>query len=183
MIPVTQTKVVVKNSKDELVVRGNCFAACIASIIEKPIEEVPNVETLFHINSSFWIEVMLAYLNSIGWDLCSDDMFKRFHPDLFGYDFRGTDENGKIPQYYEYKDKYYLVSGKSARGVNHVCIYQNGILIHDPHPTKEGLITLEYFESLEKMNSEPTAHGSIATEVKSGNKKPETKIDSTTIKP
>ncbi len=38
MIPVTQTKVVVKNSKDEMVVRGNCFAAAIASIMELPIE-------------------------------------------------------------------------------------------------------------------------------------------------
>lgn len=152
MIPVQQTKVVIKNSKGEMIVRGNCYAACIASIMELPITEVPNVETLYHIDGSLWIEIMLAFTNSKGYDLCSDNMLKRFHPnETGGFDFSGTDENGKIPEYYEYKDKYYLVSGLSPRGFSHTCIYQNGKLVHDPHPTKEGLITLEDFQTLDKL--------------------------------
>lgn len=156
MDKVNQTKVVIKNSKDEVVVRGNCYAACIASILELPISEVPNVEVFYHMEGSFWIEVMLTFLNSKGWDLCSDEMLKRFHPDLFMVSFDGTDENGKIPQYYEYKDKPYLVSGKSPRGFYHTCIYVNGILSHDPHPSKDGLITMENFQTLEKIN--PITH-------------------------
>lgn len=150
MIPVTQTKVVVKNSKDEFIVRGNCYAACIASIMELPISEVPNVEVFFHIDNGYWAEVMHTFLESKGWELCTDDVYKRFHKDIFGYDFNGTDENGKIKYYYECVDKYYLVSGKSVRGVHHTCIYRNGKLVHDPHPTKEGLLTLETFQTLEK---------------------------------
>lgn len=164
MIPVTQTKVVVKNSKDEMIIRGNCYAACIASILEKTIDEIPNVETLFHIEGSYWAIVMHTYLSSIGWEICADDMFKRFHPNdptvtPSGFSFRGLtdvpkgDKREFIPSYYEYKDRYYLVSGKSSRGISHMCIYQNGKLIHDPHPTREGLLTLEYFEELYKIES------------------------------
>ena len=40
MIPVTQTKVVVRNSEDKIIVNGNCWAAAIASILELPLTEV-----------------------------------------------------------------------------------------------------------------------------------------------
>lgn len=36
----------------------------------------------------------------------------------------------------------YTVSGKSSRGVDHIVIYQDGKLLHDPHPSNEGLIEL-----------------------------------------
>jgi hypothetical protein len=147
MIPVTQTKVVVKNSKGEEVVRGNCYAACIASLLEVPIDQVPNVEVFFHIeDSSYWQEVMLTFLNSKGWELSSDHRFRVFHNEEIGV------EEGKREEWIkELTDKYYLVSGKSQRGVYHICIYQNGKLVHDPHPTKEGLLTETYFQVLEKQ--------------------------------
>jgi hypothetical protein len=150
MIPIIQTKVVVKNSKDEEVVRGNCYAAVIASMLELPITEVPNVEVFFHIpNSSYWQEVMLTFLNSKGWDLCSDDRFKVFHDKEFGVN------KGKRDEYLnECRNKFYFVSGKSARGVHHICIYLNGKLVHDPHPSGEGLLTEETFQTLEKKQSE-----------------------------
>lgn len=47
MTPVTQTKVVVKNSKGNTVVNGNCYAAAIASMLDVPITEVPNIEVFF----------------------------------------------------------------------------------------------------------------------------------------
>lgn len=49
------------------------------------------------------------------------------------------------------KDKYYLVSGKSPRGIKHMCIYKNGILVHDPHPSKEGITDLTDFQELCKI--------------------------------
>jgi len=148
MIPVTQTKVVVKKSTGEQVVRGNCYAAVIASLLELPIEEVPNVEVFFHIpNSGFWNEIMLTFLSSKGYDLCTDDRFKVFHDGKHGV------ELGKRHEWMqECKGKYYLVTGKSVRGVHHICIYKDGYLVHDPHPTKEGLETIEDFQSLEKLN-------------------------------
>jgi hypothetical protein len=148
MIPVTQTKVVVKKSNGEQVVRGNCYAAVVASILELPIEEVPNVEVFFHIpNSGYWNEVMLTFLQSKGYELCTDGRFKVFHDGRFGV------EEGKRFEYLQYcENKYYLVTGKSVRGVHHICIYKNGKLVHDPHPTREGLETIEDFQTLERLH-------------------------------
>ena len=148
MIPVTQTKVVVKNSKGEIVQRGNCYAAAIASIMELPITEVPNVETLFHLKEDLWFEVMQTFITSLGWEMCADDRFKCFHPSLC----KITDKLELLDTMQMLEDKYYLVSGKSPRGVSHITIWQNGKMVHDPHPTKEGLLTLETFQSLEKIN-------------------------------
>lgn len=146
MIPVIQTKVVVKNSQDECVVRGNCFAAVVASILELPITEVPNVEVFFHMqNSGYWQEVMLTFLQSKGWELCDDRRFKLFHEKTHGPAF-------ELEKVLELKDRLYLVSGKSPRGFYHICIYQNGKLVHDPHPSKEGLLTEDYFQTLEKVS-------------------------------
>jgi hypothetical protein len=146
MIPVTQTKVVVKNSKGEAVIRGNCFAAAIASIIELPITEVPNVETLYPVDDCLWAQVMHAFLASKGWELMTNDWFRIFHDGHYGVD------DGKRFEMMEYcQDKYYLVSGPSIRGVKHICIYQNGQLVHDPHPTREGITAIENIQELIKL--------------------------------
>lgn len=146
MIPVTQTKVSIKNSKGESVQYGNCYAACIASILEVPISEVPNVEVFFHIDSGYWHEVMLTFLSSKGWDLSRNDIFGVFHNNNSDSILDGYRASNSM-----FVDKYYLVSGESPRGIQHMCIYQNGILVHDPYPTREGLIRLDEFYSLEKI--------------------------------
>jgi hypothetical protein len=82
MIPVTQTKVVVKNSSGDTVVRGNCFAAVVASLLEVPITEVPNVEVLFDVDGVSWYGVMDAWIKSKGFDLVTNNAFLRaFHQD------------------------------------------------------------------------------------------------------
>lgn len=138
MTPVMQTKVVVKNTKGEMVVRGNCLAACIASLLELPITEVPNVETLYGIDDTFYYEVLWRWLSHLGYELSTDGRFRCFHGDESKSEFKE-----------QLQDKFYLVSGESPRRFQHICIYQNGKLIHDPHPTKEGLLTEEFFESIE----------------------------------
>lgn len=147
MIPVTQTKMVVKNSAGEFVVHGNCYAAAIASILELPITEVPNVETLFHIENSYWAEVTHTWLVSKGYDILTDNRFMVFHPELAG---RVADNHEELRA--ELKDRYYLVSGDSPRGVMHICIFQNGVMVHDPHPTREGILNHQYFETIDLLN-------------------------------
>lgn len=146
MIPVTQTKVNVKNSKDETVVYGNCFAAVIASMVEVPISEVPNVEVFFHINDGTWNQVMNTWLKSKGWELWGDDRYKVFHCEMESEEYIGLAE-----YYMQLRGKYYLASGLSARGVHHICIYKTGQLVWDPHPSREGLVTFENFQTLEKI--------------------------------
>lgn len=45
----------------------------------------------------------------------------------------------------ENPNEYYLAYGTSARDIGHVVIYQNGSMVHDPHPSNEGLVTLDEY--------------------------------------
>lgn len=40
----------------------------------------------------------------------------------------------------------YIVIGQAEQGGYHTCVYQNGQLVHDPHPEGRGLITEEFYE-------------------------------------
>lgn len=144
MIPIKQTKVAIKNSRGETVQSGNCYAAVIASMLEIPITEVPNVEVFFPISKTYWIEVMDEYLRLRGCELVTDTRFKVFHI-----------ENFPTPEwagwFMELQDKYYFVSGDSLRGVKHICIFKNGVLVHDPHPSNDGLLTYDIFQTLDKI--------------------------------
>lgn len=148
MIPVTQTKVVVKNAAGEMVVRGNCFAAAIASLMEVPITEVPNVEVLFDVDNISWYFVMQAWVNSKGYYLGQNISFSIYHN--HGFD----DEGFKSALSYTH-DKYYIASGISPRGIRHCCIYLNGLLVHDPHPSRDGLEndTIDMYEEITKLHS------------------------------
>jgi hypothetical protein len=102
---------------------GNCFAACIASLLELPIEEVP-------INSGGddWLPSTQAFLKTKG---------------LFFLEIR-LDVAVKYPLY-ELFDVWCLYYGKSPRGNwSHSIVgkldMDNGFphfkYIHDPHPDK-----------------------------------------------
>lgn len=147
MIPVTQTKVVVKNSKGEMVVRGNCFAAAIASLTEKPLTDVPNVEVLFDVDGVSWYGVMDAWLRANGFKIITNNNFKVFHNPAEYNEFSRSSLMETL------KGRHYLVSGMSPRGVMHVCIYQDGVMVHDPHPTREGIdeSTIDYYEEIVRV--------------------------------
>lgn len=143
MTPVTQTKVVVRNSKGEIVVSGNCYAAAIASMLDLPITEVPNVEIFFpwSDDNRFWDEWMNKWLELKGYRIEPAPEYGVFHDDQY---YPGGTRESLLGDYY-------FVSGKSLRGVNHICIYQDGKLFHDPHPTREGLLTEIWFEKLTRL--------------------------------
>jgi len=143
MIPVTQTKVCICDKEGKEIVRGNCLPACVASILEIPISEVPNVEVFYHMEGdTYWAEVMQTFLSSKGWEWSGDDRYQVFHPEF-------EMVNDVLKE--DLKDTYYLAIGNSPRGIRHVCIYQNGVLAHDPHPSRDGLVTVERFESIERI--------------------------------
>ena len=136
MIPVKQTKL--HNPPEQ---NGNCFAAVIASILHLPIEEVISVEDLP--DETWYVQLRV-------WLLKHD--YQIVYAPEFGHAFHAKDYY--IPEDIV-KDKFYLASGKTSRfggTVNHICIYKNGELIHDPHPDNTGLITFEYFQIIEKTN-------------------------------
>lgn len=149
MIPKDQTRLHRGDKPEE---RGNCFPAVIASILEIDVEDVIQIQE--HYNEDDWHVKLTYWLGKMGYDYCSADHFKCFHPDL-QHQLR-WDTGEDVDEYMErlrneYKDQYYLVSGRSPRNksINHIVIFKNGIMIHDPHPDKTGIETIENFTMLE----------------------------------
>jgi hypothetical protein len=115
MKPVTQT--IFHNDPDGRL--GNCLQAVVASLVEKPLEEVPHFAEMA---DDVWFDATCKYLNDNGLNI---------------YD---CDEE-EIPHV---KDNYVMVVGKSPRGVSHVVLYQSGQMVHDPHPSRAGILNITW---------------------------------------
>ena len=109
MIPVFQTIV-----DKEL---GDCTRACIASILELPIDAVPNLARF----PKNWYLVMVAFLRALDYD----------------YYGTGFPHSHKIK---EYTVKGFVIASVKSRtfeGVNHsIVINSKGICVHDPNPNQ-----------------------------------------------
>jgi hypothetical protein len=97
---------------------GNCFTACTASILELPLESIPNVCVL----GTDWFDAFLFWCGTIGFS----------YVELIGEYRKMTD--GQLC----------VVSGKSPRGDFGHCVvgrFEDGDIkiIHDPHPDNTGL--------------------------------------------
>jgi len=124
MIKVIQTKL---HKPPEI--KGNCFAAVIASFLECSITEILPFENFMDYDNSGkteWVTMAAQFLASKGWDWGSLDGHTK---------------------------GYYLVIGNTHRSPEalHVCIYRHGKLWHDPHPDQQGLTTEKHFEYLLKL--------------------------------
>lgn len=109
MIPVSQ---------NEFGSTGNCMSACLASIFEVPLGEVPNFFTVGGTEPDKW------------WKTCRDWLRTKG----FGVMSLAVDSN--ILSMYE---GIFIVSGKSNRGFEHAVVFKDGKIIHDPHPSLDGI--------------------------------------------
>ena len=103
MKPVDQTQFKTETTK------GNCMTAAIASMLELPLEEVPN----FVEQDDFWGSL--------------DSFLKSYNLCLRTID---TDWCPPWPHF---------VEGLSPRGVPHIVIYEGDKMVHDPHPSRAGV--------------------------------------------
>lgn len=109
------------NQKIMNFVNGDCYRACICSILEKELEDIPNFQKdgneKFAENLDKWISDsgfrLLEIVNS------DSDYLKK-----------------------AIKDCYVIASGTSPRDKNklHAVVWYNGEVVHDPHPDNTGLI-------------------------------------------
>jgi hypothetical protein len=149
MIPVTQTKVVVKNKNGDIVVDGNCYAAAIASMLELPITEVPNGEVFFNDKEDhmFYETLMKRFLKNRGLELISDYRYAAFHGDNGWWE-----EDEAVKHREALKGQLYLATGRSPRGFAHIAIYKNGEMVFDPHPSRDGLDTVYQWEIIREIS-------------------------------
>ncbi len=118
--------------------KGNCQPACVASILEINLEDVPDWR------DGAWMLKYEAWLGRHGYGLIH----------LF-WSFDGENTNGEWPKELGiHGDGYYLASGLSPRAgrdgnsdkMLHACVYQGGELAHDPHPEGGGLLDVRSWE-------------------------------------
>lgn len=117
MIPITQTKV-----GD----RGNCLSACVASLLEIPIEWVPDFTRELHGPVTPQPIKLNTWLSTVGLEALYF-MTDIMHPDH-------ACPNG-----------YYIMTGWSPRGRPHVVIGLDKSIAHDPHPSRTGLTRVDGF--------------------------------------
>lgn len=103
--------------------RGNCMSACLASLFEIPLEDVPNFYDAGP-DDSDWYNALRDWLRGKGWGFVSIS---------FG---EGLSVNRM--------EGWQMVWGKSPRGDHlHQTVWHRGKMVHDPHPDGTGLLTIE----------------------------------------
>jgi len=94
---------------------GNCTEAALASILGIRLDQVPSFQGL--VSEDYW-DAVYAFVNSRGFDLVMNH--------------RATHYPGL-----------YLADGPSPRGCGHFVVMHDGEMIHDPHPSRAGLLSIE----------------------------------------
>lgn len=123
MTPVKQSKLYAADA----IHNGNCFAACLASMLDLPLWMVPPFDDMFG-RTDWWARV--------------GEWLARIHH------VRLVRTEGHAP---EAMPPYYIASGLSARGVRHSVIYAAGELAHDPHPSGAGVLAVEWTWHVERV--------------------------------
>lgn len=118
MIPVNQT---LFGGKE-----GNCFEACLASIMEVPIEIFPGYK------DADWLALYNRFLGAnFGLQLL---LIAGEQHQLFKVQFG--------------MDCHHLISGQGPRGLKHSVVGLNGRMVHDPHPDGSGLVEVDTWDFL-----------------------------------
>jgi hypothetical protein len=121
--PVKQSKLYAADA----IHNGNCFAACLASLLDLPLWMVPPFDDMF---------------GRSDWSVRVDEWLER----MFRLRRVRTDESSTatLPEFY-------IASGLSPRGVRHSVIYSRGEMVHDPHPSGAGIASVEWTWHLEPL--------------------------------
>lgn len=134
MIPVNQTRFA---TDSETEAPGNCYAACIASILELKLRDVPD-------EANYWKPGMS---NKESWIPYNKEVHKFLRErglTLIEIPEKSVFFGGEI------FDCYSIISGPSPRNnsVNHAVVGQGNSFVHDPHPSKNFILRID--DSLER---------------------------------
>ena len=100
---------------------GNCYQACVASILELSLEAVPHF--IAEGEPEVWWPQLTQFLEQYGlYPLCI--AAESMRPDVLGV---------TLPR------GYHLIGGNTPGGSSHTVVGLNGEIAHDPHPDKPGL--------------------------------------------
>lgn len=143
MIPVTQTSFYDPDAPPDKQ-RGNCLTAVVASLLELPIEAVPN-----------FVQDHVDHSETEDDDAGDWNWWTRLHRFLAEhgqqmYYLRNVDSIDPVPaDTATFPDpdpgEHYAVAGISPRDprIHHIVIYRDGVMVWDPHPDRTGLTKVD----------------------------------------
>ncbi len=118
-------------------VYGDCMRACVASLLDLNIENVPHFFESG--NPSEFNATLAAFLKSQG----LAELNVRWR-DMFDHDyvFRGV------------KGVYHLIAGRTKGGAWHAVVGKDGRMVHDPHPKRLGVLEPVYYSFFIKYSGD-----------------------------
>jgi len=102
---------------------GNCFIAAMASILEVNLADIPDV-----------------YCDEDRWPDCAERLLEWL--DKHDLDFMYLDIKD-FPKDFYWPKGYHLMGGPGPRGPGHMVVGLDGVMVHDPHPSREGILSVE----------------------------------------
>jgi hypothetical protein len=122
---------------------GNCMSACLASILEIPLKEVPCFVDNGAGKNGDWFRNMFSWLHERGWD------FFPYYIGVIPLDWNN------LPEHLQDVHCYHLASGPGPRGWGHATVGWKGTIVHDPHPSKAGLTQVTEYYFLRRLKNDP----------------------------
>ena len=111
---------------------GDCYRACIASILDLPLDDVPN----FYEDERGQTQAAIEWLSSRGlwlWIVPNNDSV------MSG---RLSNDDNVMPE------GFCIANGPGARGCLHSVVWRHGKVVHDPSPSRAGLCEVYWYEFL-----------------------------------
>jgi hypothetical protein len=134
MTPVDQDRFTPVDLSDN----GNCLSACLASIMDLPLSEVPHFAGM----GDKWFEPFMQFLSKHQYTFRGMYFFTSSNPEVRK---PGTWE--QLTAACPGVDGYFVCGGTSHRehvANGHAVVYNSqGVMVHDPHPNRNGLKELQ----------------------------------------
>jgi hypothetical protein len=106
---------------------GNCFSACVATLLAIPLDDVPYFMGSFEEEDGVWWQRFLAWLKPRG---------------LWAINFKCPPDGDWYPV-----GEYILSAGSPRGDFDHSVVALGRDIIHDPHPSRDGLVRREKQEA------------------------------------
>lgn len=117
---------------------GNCFTACVASILEVPLKDLIGLQNVYARCAQRYEEI-----GEVDWRIMHDALLEHGHVLVDTCSYAPCDD---IPP--ACPIGYSIASGKGPRGLLHCCVALDGAIVHDPHPDRSGLNTIRQYDVL-----------------------------------
>lgn len=127
-------------SNEEGTEHGNCLSACLANLLGIDLALVPNFAAL----ERSWFPVFASIIYEHGYEMHGSYYFTATATR------KGTWEG--LLETSPGVDGIFIMGGASPRikGIDHAVLYKDGVMLHDPHPSRAGILDLKYAFMIEK---------------------------------